>query len=41
MIEARPDCKACSGEDIMPIDDTARTLQGKVALVTGDDGADN
>src|SRR5262245_64304210 len=35
MIEARPDCKACSGEETMPKEDTARTLQGKVALVTG------
>ena len=35
MIEARPDCKADSGEDIMPTFDTARTLKGKVALVTG------
>jgi 3-oxoacyl-[acyl-carrier protein] reductase len=35
MIEARPDCKADSGEDIMPTFDTVRTLKGKVALVTG------
>src|SRR6187549_2943753 len=35
MIEARPDCKACSGEDIMPKDDIARSLTGKIALVTG------
>jgi hypothetical protein len=31
MIEARPDCKVDSGEDIMPTFGTARTLKGKVA----------